>query len=234
MTNEELVKSYLESETEDVLSQLIENNMGMIVKTAKKYKHNAYSIDDSIQDGICGLIKSIPLYNAKKGKFITYAYWLIRKAITEGRPEGRDSMGEAIRAIKSKNPDISMNDWFKEANKIYFRGVSKHNFMRHAVGHAKNMKLDHLGYDKTTNPNSDHVYEQNLQNNDSLDWQNKIDANIILDSLSSDARLLVTLRFMEDYSLDELAVMFNVSRATISNRINSILLKLQRKYNDNN
>lgn len=63
---------------------LIERNLKLVEHVAKNYV-NEEELDDSIQEGVLGLSKAIEKFDVTKGyKFSTYAFPLIRQAITCG------------------------------------------------------------------------------------------------------------------------------------------------------
>lgn len=62
--------------------KLIECNLRLVVSIAKKYKVQTIPMEDLIQEGNIGLMKSINKFDWKRGfRFSTYATWWIRQAI---------------------------------------------------------------------------------------------------------------------------------------------------------
>lgn len=65
-----------------VREKLIQSNLRLVVSIAKQYKGHNIPIEDLIQEGNIGLMKSIERFDWKRGfKFSTYASWWIRQAI---------------------------------------------------------------------------------------------------------------------------------------------------------
>jgi len=63
-------------------TKLIECNLRLVVSIAKRYKGHNIPIEDLIQEGNVGLMKSIEKFDWKKGfRFSTYSTWWIKQAI---------------------------------------------------------------------------------------------------------------------------------------------------------
>lgn len=63
-------------------SKLIESNLRLVVSIAKKYQSAKAQLDDLIQEGNIGLMKSIERYDWRRGfRFSTYSTWWIKQSI---------------------------------------------------------------------------------------------------------------------------------------------------------
>ncbi len=72
----------LTGEAQKIRDRLIECNLRLVVSIAKQYKSHNIPIEDLIQEGNLGLMKSIDRFDWKMGfRFSTYASWWIKQAI---------------------------------------------------------------------------------------------------------------------------------------------------------
>lgn len=62
--------------------KLIYANLRMVVHIAKQYQSRGLSLQDLLQEGSMGLMKSVERFKPQVGcRFATYAYWWIRQTI---------------------------------------------------------------------------------------------------------------------------------------------------------
>ncbi|KAL6638627.1 hypothetical protein ACP70R_023738 [Stipagrostis hirtigluma subsp. patula] len=62
--------------------KMARSNFRLVIHVARKYANYGLDIQDLVQDGCCGLMKTFEKFNPSKGcRFPTYAYWWIRQSI---------------------------------------------------------------------------------------------------------------------------------------------------------
>lgn len=138
MSNEQLVLMYQITEDKSYMNELIERNTDFIYKIIKGYNIDELKLveqDDLFQEGCIGLMTAVEKYdfsNDKKAKFITYAFYWVKRAISgyiKNKKIYEDSLNEAIKDGESKekidfiedsnNETISLEDqefnkWLRE------------------------------------------------------------------------------------------------------------------------
>ncbi|CAI5534863.1 unnamed protein product [Closterium sp. Naga37s-1] len=73
---------------------MMASNMRLVISVAKKYCRGGVGLQELITEGCMGLMKGIERFDHKRGfKFSTYAHWWIRQAITR-------SVGEQTRTVR--------------------------------------------------------------------------------------------------------------------------------------
>lgn len=61
--------------------RMIEGNLRLVIKLAKRYRNQGLSFLDLIEEGNIGLIKAVEKFNYRKGHFYNYAAYWIRQSI---------------------------------------------------------------------------------------------------------------------------------------------------------
>ena len=89
LTKDEEIALFKRLESGDLSAreQIINHNLKLVVKVAKKYAPKCKSLDlmDLIMEGNIGLMRAIETFEYRKGyKFSTYALWWVRQSITRG------------------------------------------------------------------------------------------------------------------------------------------------------
>jgi RNA polymerase nonessential primary-like sigma factor len=96
--------SRLKRKAEIAKKSLIESNLRLVVSVAKKYSDMGMPLMDLIQEGNCGLIKSVDKFDHLRGnKFSTYATWWIRQTIERGIMNQTRTIRLPVHVVKEIN-----------------------------------------------------------------------------------------------------------------------------------
>lgn len=95
------------------INMLVTVNLRFVVSCAKKYQNMGLGLSDLINEGNIGLIRAAQLFDETRGfKFISYAVWWIRQAMT-------NAIKEHVRVIRVPlNQQLGMTAILKEINKL--------------------------------------------------------------------------------------------------------------------
>lgn len=106
LTHAELVNLFQQFEKtgdSSIKNKLVRSNLRLVISIANQYKNFNMPMEDLIQEGNMGLMKSIERFDWRKGyKFSTYATWWVRQAITQHITKSRRTIRIPAHAVSLK------------------------------------------------------------------------------------------------------------------------------------
>lgn len=226
---------------------LINSNLRLVVYTAKKYIHKGLSIEDLVQEGNMGLIRSVRKFNPTMGfKFSTYSIWWIRQAITRAiadqartiripvhLTEKLNRMGKAINKLRIQlNREPSSEEIAEEMKET----IEKINFYRSIYPDTE--CLDDIINPDDNTTRSDFIPDSKPNAFEyAMESKFKEALDMLLDRLSEKEKNVIKLKYGlvdgRTHTLEEVGNVFHLTRERIRQIESRALIKMRHPSNRN-
>jgi RNA polymerase primary sigma factor len=216
--------------SQDGLDELVESNLGFVVKIAKEFRDTGIPIEDLVGEGCIGLIEAARRYDPGRNcKFVTYAMWWIRKGILSAvvRQSGvvrvptyhRNQVRKIRTAEKQLERDLGRRPRPDELTARLSMSAERIDRIKHWTCRA-------LALDDAVGPNGDRQVHEVIADDDAaspeeelIRTQNRDLIREALDELTAQERTVLSHRFGLDdrpiLTLNEIGKILGLSRERV-------------------
>ncbi|MGN0160770.1 MAG: SigB/SigF/SigG family RNA polymerase sigma factor [Lachnospiraceae bacterium] len=216
--------------------KLVEENMGLVYSTARKYIGRGYDMEDLIQIGVIGLIKSIDRFDLNVDvQFSTYAVVMIVGEIKRFlRDDGMVKVSRSIKenSMKVKRAVVELSNQLMREPTIE-EIAEKAGLSVEDVVVAQDASQEVESIHKTIySSDGNEIYLVDRlagEKDEKEELLNNMLVNSLMEELSAQERRIITLRYFDGRTQSEVAKEFGISQVQVSRMEKKILLAMRKK-----
>jgi len=247
LTKEEEIELAKKVKAGDKLAfnKLVSCNLRLVIKIAKKYISDEFSLEDLIQEGNIGLIKAVEKFDPdKQVRFSTYACWWIKQAITRAISNKKRMIRVPYRKeeyLKKINNTITQLTQELNREPTIKEIAEKLNCSKYDIINIKNITDKIYSIDCDINTNDENCMLLDFLDDDSFspekvldieDLRNKTDE--ILENLKTNEREVIRQRFAFESTkretLKSIAKNLGISPETVRQIEIKAIQKIKNRY----
>ena len=235
---------------EDALHRLVVANLRFVISVAKQFQNQGLSFPDLINEGNLGLLRAAKRFDETRGfKFISYAVWWIRQAILQAISEHTRVVRLPLNRLSSINKISKAIPYLEQELEREPTDDEIAEYLEmpnNDVNIANKIKNRHISFDKPLSQDGndefnlyDLIQAGNIPSPDEDIMRESIITNInrALGKLSEKEANILSMSFgLSDtaiYTLQEIALTYNMTSERIRQIRNKSILKLKRLLKEN-
>lgn len=231
----ELIKKAQEGDRQ-ARDQLVEENMGLVYSTARKYTGRGYDMEDIVQIGVIGLIKGIDRFDLSyEVKFSTYAVVMIVGEVKRFLRD--DGMVKVSRSIKENGMKIRRAR--EELATTLMREPTVEELATQAQITAEDVVVAQEALQEVESihktiyqSDGNEIYlvdRLSGEKDEKEELLNHMLVHSLMESLNEDEKKIIRMRYFENKTQTEVAKEFGISQVQVSRMEKKILLAMRKR-----
>lgn len=231
----ELIKKAQEGDRQ-ARDQLVEENMGLVYSTARKYTGRGYDMEDIVQIGVIGLIKGIDRFDLSYDvKFSTYAVVMIVGEVKRFLRD--DGMVKVSRSIKENGMKIRRAR--EELATTLMREPTVEELAAQAQITAEDVVVAQEALQEVESihktiyqSDGNEIYlvdRLSGEKDEKEELLNHMLVHSLMESLNEDEKKIIRMRYFENKTQTEVAKEFGISQVQVSRMEKKILLAMRKR-----